>query len=809
MERYLCIHAHFYQPPRENPWLEAIELQDSAAPYHDWNERVTAECYAPNATARVLDGDGRIVDIVNNYARISFNFGPTLLAWMEQRAPDVLAAVVAADQASRERFSGHGSALAQAYNHIILPLANTRDKRTQIRWGIRDFAHRFGRQPEGLWLPETAADTATLEALADAGIKFTVLSPFQAGRVRSLRGGPWTDVNGGRIDPSRPYGVRLPSRRALAVFFYDGPVSKAVAFEQLLNNGEGFARRLLDGFDEARRWPQLVHIATDGESYGHHHRYGEMALAYALSHVESNQLARLTNYGEYLERHPPAMEVQIHEPSSWSCPHGVSRWYADCGCSSGGRPGWNQRWRAPLRESFDWLRDTLAARFAAKAATLLHDPWAARDDYIEVILDRSDASVGAFLERHARRPLCDEEQTAVLRLLELQRHAMLMYTSCGWFFDELSGIETVQVIQYAGRALQLAQTLFDEDLEPAFLQRLGRARSNLAEHRDGAHIYRTFVGPAIIDREKMGAHFAVGSLFEEYPERGRIYSGCFEQKHRQTLTAGKARLVIGYSKVVFDTTRAWDLVSYAALHMGDHNVNGGVRFYQGDDAFRQLVEELSEAFNRADFPQIIRLMDRHFGESNYSLKSLFRDQQRKVLQQVLAATGQDLESHYRQIADQHTPLARFLKDLGAPLPVALKTAMDFVLNCDLRRQFETGDADPVRVRALVEQAQAGNVELQRDVLAYVVKGHMDDRLERLASAPDDLPWLSRTADLAEAVQSIGLDINLWKTQNLCFRMLRGLLPERQIQAQEGHPEAEAWVEHFQRLAEQLGFKVSA
>ncbi|MBN2508283.1 MAG: DUF3536 domain-containing protein [Verrucomicrobia bacterium] len=806
MERYLCIHGHFYQPPRENPWLETIELQDSAYPYHDWNERITAECYAPNTTARQLNSEGRIVDIVNNFSRISFNVGPTLLAWMQECAPDVLTAIIQGDQQSRERFSGHGNALAQGYNHIILPLANPRDRVTQVRWGIHDFQHRFGRKPEGMWLAETAADTPSLEVLAAHGIQFTILSPFQASRVRSLRGGPWTDVNGGHVDPSRPYLVKLPSKRRIAVFFYDAPISKAVAFEQLLNSGEGFAARLMDGFDDGRPWDQLVHIATDGESYGHHHRYGEMALAHALHHIETGHLAKLTNYGEFLEQHPPAMEAQIHEQSAWSCSHGVGRWMADCGCNSGGRPGWHQRWRAPLREALDWLRDTLAPPFEAKAGELLRDPWAARDDYIAVILDRSDDSVAAFFRRHARGPLDEEQQIAVLRLLEMQRHAMLMYTSCGWFFDELSGLETVQVMQYAGRALQLAHTVFGEDLEPAFLQRLAKAPSNLPEHRNGKVVYEKFVKPAIVDREKLGAHFAVSSLFEDYPEKVRIYGCTFEQQHRQVLTAGKAKLILGRSRVTFEITRGCDLLSYAALHLGDHNVNGGVRYFRGDEAFQQLVDEFTEAFNRADFPLVIRLMDKHFGESYYSLKSLFRDEQRTILRQVLASTGQDIENHYRQVADQYTPLTRFLKDIGAPLPVALKTAVDYVLNCDLRRQFETEDTDPARVRALVEQARAGNVELQHHALGYAIKTNLDRRLQRLVQSPDDLPWLARTADLAEVVRALDLEINLWKTQNLCFQMLKTAAPERKTRADQGDAAAAEWLGHFRKLSDQLGFQ---
>ncbi len=808
MKRFLCIHGHFYQPPRENPWLEAIELQDSAFPYHDWNERIAAECYAPNAMARRLDGDGRIVDIVNNYSRISFNFGPTLLAWMQEHAPDVLAAVVEADRQSRERFSGHGSALAQTYNHMILPLASTRDKHTQVLWGLRDFEHRFGRAPEGMWLAETAADMHTLEVLAERGIRFTILSPFQASRVRPLKGGPWTDVDGGRVDPSRPYRVQLRSKRSIVVFFYDAPLSKAVAFEELLNSGEALAGRLMDGFDDGRDWDQLVHIATDGESYGHHHRYGEMALAHALDQIEQQGLARLANYGEFLERHPPAMQAQIHEKSAWSCSHGVGRWFADCGCNSGSRPGWRQHWRAPLREAMDWLRDTIEPLFEREAALFFRDPWEARNDYIRVILDRSDESVAAYFERQARQPLDETQQVAALSLMEMQRHAMLMYTSCGWFFDELSGIETVQVIQYAGRAIQLARTVFGEDLEPGFLERLAKAPSNIPEHGNGRAIYEKFVQPAILDREKLGAHFAVSSLFEDYPEKARVYCCTFEQQHRQVFTAGRAKLVLGRSRVTLDVTRATDVLSYAALHLGDHNVNCGVRFFRGDEAFQQLVADFTEAFDRADFPQIIRLMDKHFGESHYSLKDLFRDEQRKALRQILASTQQDIESHFRQIAGQYTPLTRFLKDISAPLPPPLKTAVHFVLNCDILRQFEADDPDPARVRALVEQAQAGSIDLQRDLLSYAIKGHLDRRLDRLVQSPDDVSWLARTAELVEAIRSMGLEPNLWKTQNLCFQMLHAILPGRKAKAEQGDPAAGQWLEHFHKLCEQLGFQVS-
>ncbi|HWV58185.1 MAG TPA: DUF3536 domain-containing protein, partial [Longimicrobiales bacterium] len=399
MDRYVCIHGHFYQPPRENPWLERIELQDSAYPYHDWNERINVECYARNGASRILDARDRIIEIVNNYGRISFDFGPTLLVWLEENDPDTYRSILEADRESQRRFSGHGSAMAQAYNHMILPLANPGDRRTQIYWGIRDFRHRFGREPEGMWLPETAVDLDVLEALVAAGIRFTVLAPHQAKRIRQIGRDEWQDVTGGRIDPSRAYRQYLPSGKHIDLFFYDGPISRAVAFEGLLRNGERFASRLVGAFSHDRDWPQLSHIATDGETYGHHHRHGEMALSYAIRHIESHRLAKLTNYGEYLELYPPTHEVEILENTSWSCAHGVERWRSDCGCSTGGQPGWTQAWRQPLRAALDWLRDTLAPRYAEAAAEVFHDPWGARDRYIDVILDRSRDNVDRFLAR--------------------------------------------------------------------------------------------------------------------------------------------------------------------------------------------------------------------------------------------------------------------------------------------------------------------------------------------------------------------------------------------------------------------------
>jgi alpha-amylase/alpha-mannosidase (GH57 family) len=482
MTRYICIHGHFYQPPRENPWLEEVEVQDSASPYHDWNKRVTDECYAPNTASRILDEKKRIIDIVNNYAGISFNLGPTLLSWMARHEPEVYRSILEADRKGMKRFAGHGPALAQAYSHMIMPLANTRDKRTQVIWGIRDFESRFGRFPEGMWLPETAVDLETLDIMAAEGIKFTILAPHQATAVRHEDEGGWQDLEEGEIDVERPYLCSLPSGRSITIFFYHGPISHGVAFKDLLASGEKFKGKLLDAFSTRDHGPRLVHIATDGETYGHHHRYGEMALSFCLSLIGKEHKVDTTVYGKYLEENPPDWRVLVKEGTSWSCDHGLDRWKCDCGCNTGAHKGWHQKWREPLREAMDWLRDYLIDIYEKRAGEYLTDPWGARDAYISIILDRSRDNIESFLKAHSVRELSDEEKIKTLKLLEMQRHAMLMYTSCGWFFDDISGIETIQVIQYAARAIQMAKAVTGEDLERGYLDILKKGPSNRPGH---------------------------------------------------------------------------------------------------------------------------------------------------------------------------------------------------------------------------------------------------------------------------------------------------------------------------------------
>jgi len=807
MKRYICIHGHFYQPPRENPWIEAIDLQDSAHPYHDWNRRITAECYAPNAKSRILDDQGRIVQIVNNYAKISFNFGPTLLAWLEVDVPSVYKAILEADRQSMENFSGHGSALAQAYNHMIMPLANRRDKITQVRWGIRDFEYRFQRKPEGMWLPETAVDLETLDILADQGIRFTILAQHQAHRVRRTEEENWQDVSGGKIDPTRAYSLRLPSGRSMALFFYDGTISRAVAFEKLLNSGVSFSQRILGGFSEKRSWPQLVHIATDGESYGHHHRFGDMALAYALHTIEAENLARLTNYGQYLEMHSPTHEVEIFENTSWSCAHGVERWRNHCGCSTGANPKWNQNWRKPLREALDFLRDAIAPDFEETARRFLKDPWEARNRYIDAILDRSTESLDAFLTQQGVREWTPSDRQTVLKLLELQHHTLLMYTSCGWFFDDLSGIETIQILQYAGRVLQLYRKIFDHDLKPRFLEILEQAQSNIPIHGNGRHIYKSFVEEAMADLNKVAAHYAISSLFKDYEKHCSIYCYMIDREEYQVSENGKARLLLGRARFTSQITMESALLCFGVLHLGDHNMTCGVREYRSEKDFRNLMEKLPDIFKDEDIPETIRRLDQQFGPSIYSLRSLFRDEQRRIFGLILEPALDEAEAAYRQLFEYHTPMIRFLEDSRSPLPRALSMAAEFVLDADLKRAVTQQPLEPDKIRALLEQAELSGSPLEKETLEYGFRKTLEDMADKLAQNPTNLPVLEILDSALSLLRDLPFQVNLWTLQNFCYHILQSTYPGQLKSADQGDENGKRWLRIFSSLAQKLSLKI--
>ena len=794
MECWACIHCHFYQPPRENPWLEAVEAQDSASPDHDWNARIARECYLANGWARVLDGHGRISKIVNNYARISFNFGPTLLSWLEEREPEGYQRILEGDRQSQRTYSGHGAALAQAYNHTILPLSNQRDKRTQILWGIKDFRCRFKRDPEGMWLPETAVDLDTLDLLSAEGIKFTVLAPSQAAQLRVRKGAAWVELEYG-ADSRRAYVCRLSSGREIALFFYDGAISTAVAFERLLFSGENFARTLLNRFDPDGDSGQLMHVATDGETYGHHHAHGEMALAYALQYIEENKLARLTNYGEYLVLHPPTQEVRVKESTSWSCAHGVGRWTSNCGCNSGGRPQWNQNWRQPLRAAFDWLRDDLAGHYESEARKLMVDPWSARDEYIEVVHDRSPASVDSFLAKHSIRTLSPDEEVRVLRLLEMQRHLMLMYTSCGWFFDEPTGPETVQILQYAGRAVQLGQQLFGGDREEEFIKQLEAVRSNIAEFGTGRQIYERFVVSAMLDLPGGAAHYAISSFFDGYRQSDSVYSYRADLRGVEIFDRGKLKLASGTARITSRITHAQLDFNFAVLHGGAHNLRAGI--CQLDESFPHFVEQVRRAMPSSEFSECSHRFDEYFGEDIYSLKSLFCDERRRIVGQLVQSALTDIDQFYAEVCEHNTALIGFLRELGMPLPSILRVSCEFALSNAMQRCVRE-DLD--RAQALLNTAIQNGITIDASIKS-VLRERLNALMETWAEDPLKLEALVQVDAMASLMREPAFEADLWKAQNVFYELTIAisLLKPAELSA--------IWLSYFRALAANLGIAI--
>jgi alpha-amylase/alpha-mannosidase (GH57 family) len=774
-KRFICIHGHFYQPPRENPWLETVETQDSAAPYHDWNERVCAECYATNGAARIVNNKGLITRIVNNYARIHYDFGPTLLSWLKDNAPRTHRMILDGEKRSRKGFRGHSSAMAQVYNHIIMPLANTRDRVTQIRWGIADYIYRFGTQPEGMWLAETAADTESLELLAQHGIRYTILAPHQCKKIRPLKGiGEWTNTPGDSVDTRQPYLVRFASGTSIAVFFYDGPTSRAIAFDGLLNSGDTYVARLKSGFKDTSA-PQLVHVATDGESYGHHHKYGEMALAYTLKLLEQDKTVKLTNYGSFLEQFPPEYEAEIVDDTSWSCVHGVERWRSNCGCN-GGKP-YNQLWRAPLRQAFDELRDAIAPLTERAGAELFKDVWAARDAYIDVILNRSEENVDRFLKAHETHPLSVDESVRALQLMEMQRNSQLMYTSCGWFFDDISGIETVQVITYGARTLQLAQEIFGADalaLEPALLARLAQARSNVSSAGDGAQIYKNSVSTMQLGLEQVAAHYAISSVFSSFADETDLFSYHVRRISNEVHTSGRGRLALGRAHIASTITYKQQSFSFAVLHFGDQNITAAVKPYEEKDAadFEAFSAQAAEQVQQAKFPDVIRLLDRYYGHVDYSLTSLFTDEQRRIIRMILNSTLSDIETSLTTIYEDHANLLHFLSQTGLPKPRALTLAASFAINAGLRRALETDPIDQALLRSFLQLAKADQVELETATLSYIADQRMKRAMIELQMSSGSFEILDRALAMCKAVGELPFELNLWQAQNIWYEILR-------------------------------------
>jgi hypothetical protein len=677
----LVIHGHFYQPPRENPWTGVIDDQFVAPPYSNWNERIYYECYRPNAFARVFEiQTRRIENIVNNFSLLNFNVGPTLLGWIERYHAGTYERILDADRESLKRNNGHGNAIAQAYNHPILPLCNETDLFTQIKWGIADFKHRFKRDPESMWLPETACNDATLSALIQEGMKYAILSPDQAQRVRPIPGGEWKDVSRGDIDTRRAYRYyhRDGSRRFIDLFFYDMGIAKGIAFEGILVSSQSLMDRIKrvivdDG--------GIVNSATDGESYGHHTKFGDLSLAYALGVEAERSGYWVTNYGAYLEKHPPIMEVEIKTGegglgTSWSCAHGVGRWWRDCGCQTGGKAEWKQAWREPLRRAFDFLRDKAAIYFEEQRGKLFLDPWAARNDYIQLLLD-PHASRRDFLEKRAGRDLSDLEQVAALTYLEIQRNAMLMYTSCGWFFTEVSGIETVQIMKYAARIFDLLDTLGLPSPEADFLAILSEAKSNIPEHGNGENIYRKFAEPSRVTPQGVVAHLAISSLVNHVESQGEAGGHYYDLQDCRKEEHGRFALVAGHVLLLDVMTNQHYRYAFAGLHLGGIDFYGAVKPFLHQKNFEKSSKRLWDEFYTISLTKLLRLIQEEFGPEEFGVDQLLPESRQKIFREVFGSLVERFSEQYVRLYEDNRRNLEMLQSVGFELPTEIRAAAEF------------------------------------------------------------------------------------------------------------------------------------
>jgi alpha-amylase/alpha-mannosidase (GH57 family) len=796
---YITVHGHFYQPPRENPYLNAIERQDSAAPFHNWNQRINHECYRPNAFARVMAGDGKLLKIVNNFEYLSFNIGATLLSWMEQHDPVVYQRILDADKRSADRLDGHGNAIAQVYNHIILPLANWRDKLTQIRWGKADFKSRFGREPEGMWLAETAVDRETVEALIQEGIKFIVLAPSQAQRCRPIanasskvevREEAWIEVSGSQIDPNRPYRCFLdPEHHAenfIDIFFYDGPISRDMGFGDLLDSSYNFAARLGQAVRGDHRASQLISVATDGETFGHHKHFTEMSLAYAFESEFPNRGWVVTNYAHYLSLYPPTWEVILKPVTAWSCAHGVDRWQDDCGCGTDVGHG---TWRKPLRQSLNWLRDRLGDIYANIGRKYFSDPWAARDAYIHVLRDslrhglvNSEERLEEFFRDFgvgAQRS--QSERVDALRLLEMQRHALLMFTSCGWFFEELSRPEGVQILRYAARAIELAADVTGVLLEAEFIDRLAKCPSNIALFGNGAEVYRQHVLTSKISLQQVAAQYAISSLFTSYLRSQQLYCYTIEQHDYQLQRMGSITIAIGQIQLTSGITQESVDYVFAVLHLGGDDFHCSIIPFTGRREYEKVKSQLFKVLQQASAAALILAIADIFGSECFSLHDLFAEERHRILHLLAGETLMRLDQLYAQVyRDNYGILASFRRD-GLNVPPELQVAADITLNNRLMQELkrlESGEYLPIaELDAIAIESDHLGCNLNRVEAAKIIQRFIVQQIWQLAHQEQTteaaifrrLSQIEQAIDLASRLH-VAIELN--QAQELMLDYLR-------------------------------------
>lgn len=805
---YLAIHGHFYQPPRENPWTEKIELQPSAQPFHDWNERILVQCYQPNAMARIVDSKGRVREIVNNFRLLNFNVGPTLMAWLEKHSPLVYRLIIEADRLSVRERSGHGNALAQVYNHMILPLADERDQRTQIRWGINEFKKRFGRDPEGMWLPETAANPRTLEILIEEGVHFTILAPQQAARVRRLgSGSSWEDVGNGSIDPTRPYRFfhSKDKSRSIDLFFFDAPLSRDMSFGDLLFDAKKFLDRLVHSHRNDRNHPELIHSATDGETFGHHRAYGERVIAFLLHEEAERQGFKRTNYGEYLEKFPPQYEVELKpgEGTSWSCVHGVGRWKEDCGCHAG-NPNWNQKWRAPLREAVRFLEEKIAEIYQKKISSFLTDPWAARDEYIQIILDRSKESQETFFKKHAAHSLSETEQIEVLKLLEMERFALLSETSCGWFFNDISGIETVQILRYALRALELAAGFGAQGLEAEFVGILAKAKSNLTEFGDGRGVWEKLVKPSVTSREKIVAHYAFRKLFELEMAREDFFNSKITDGEEERENLGEMTLLMGAVEITGISIPESQKFVYAIFQKRLSDIQCFIKPLTQPDELRKIdVHSLS--LLRKNNPQaLVQNLKESFKTEPVVLKNLFPEERDAILRVLSGQLKKDYYQTATHFYEENYSWAELFHEAGSPLPEEFRRLIDWVMGERLLECVKKVDSlnsfEEIiqKAKEIFKEADSRGFSVQTQPAVEFLSSQLNAWIEKLFFHQSDLRLMGKIEKALALAKELKLELHDQIAQELFFIFAEKVFREH------SHPEL---IPNIIRLGTGLGFNM--
>ena len=758
----LAVHAHFYQPPRENPWTEEVPREPSAAPFHDWNQRIAAESYRPNAFARVVDDRGRVVDIVNNYELLSFDVGPTLLSWLATHEPAAYARVLQGDAKG-------GGGVAQAFFHVILPLASRRDVQTHVQWGLAEFMHRFGRQAEGIWLPETAVNDDVLSVLAEEGVSFTILAPGQAAAARPLdQGGEggWTDVSGGSVDTSQPYRWRHPDGGDLGVdlVFYDGRLSHTIAFELSGMSSQGLLDRIED---TAAGRDGLVTLAADGETFGHHHRFGDRVMAYALAREAARRNIEVVTVAGYLRDVRPTQEVRVVE-SAWSCAHGVGRWKDDCGCSTGGGRGWNQRWRAPLRAALDVVRDAVDSAFDRCAPSVLVDPGGARDAYVQVILGVSTR------EEFSARHVCGDEVEA-FTLLEAQRHQLAMYTSCGWFFNDLAGLETVQVLRYAARAMDCLAELGEAPPLERFLEVLGQASSNVPEEGDGRRIWARHVEPARVDAERVVAHLVLVELLEG--RRGLRRLAAFDVEVRRHHHDERGALALCTGQVVLRHVRTGRRTEhvYAAVHLGGLEVLGITRDVDAladEDAFESVHRAFEDG---ASLTTLLRVLGAGFGTREFGLESGLPDAPEQILESAAQHLSERFATAYEQLVTDHRAVLRTLASAEYPLPSELRAPVELALARRLEAEVaaQAGSIDPgdyATAVAIAHEARADKVTLDTPAARATFERLVARSVDEAIADPARVGAALATLDLAA---ELGVHPSLERAQEAVYDAIVG------------------------------------